>query len=380
MSLDLIFLSISLFIWGIGEGMFYYFQPIYLKELGADPIHTGAILGCAGLAMAAAHIPAGYLSDRFGRLPVMRSAWLVGLISAWMMALAEGLNLFVAGLLLYGFTAFVASPLNSYVTAARGKWSVSQALTFASAMFNLGAVIGPVSGGWLAEHFGLRTIYFLSGSLFVVSTLLVFLLRSQPVENQDPHNLPANLFSNTRYITFLGVVFIVMFALYLPQPLTSVFLADVRGISLANIGWFGTMAMLGSSLLSLLLGQFKSSRVGFLLSQVSVGLFTLLVWRGAGLPFYFLAYFLLGGYRAGRTLVSAQIRPLVHEAQMGLAYGMAETVNNIPSILAPPLAGFLYDQNPASIFPFSLAAIGLALIVTLSLAPRPRNKAILAHE
>ena len=37
MSADLILVAFSLFTWGIGEGMFFYFQPIYLQELGADP-------------------------------------------------------------------------------------------------------------------------------------------------------------------------------------------------------------------------------------------------------------------------------------------------------------------------------------------------------
>jgi hypothetical protein len=36
MTRDLILVALSRFPWGLGEGMFF-FQPIYLRQLGADP-------------------------------------------------------------------------------------------------------------------------------------------------------------------------------------------------------------------------------------------------------------------------------------------------------------------------------------------------------
>jgi len=35
MSIDFILVNLSLITWGIGEGAFMYFQPLYLEELGA---------------------------------------------------------------------------------------------------------------------------------------------------------------------------------------------------------------------------------------------------------------------------------------------------------------------------------------------------------
>lgn len=369
MNQDLLLLSISLFTWGIGEGMFLYFQPIYLAQLGANPLMIGAILGGAGIAMAIVHIPAGYLSDKIGRRPMLRAAWISGLLAVWIMALARSLPLFVIGLVLYSFTAFVASPLNSYVTAARGRWSVGRALTLISAIFNLGMVLGPVAGGWLGDRFGLRAIYAVAGCIFILSTSLIFFLRSQPRDNHDPDAPPVNLFSNWRYLTFLGVAFVVMFALYLPQPLTPVFLEDVRGLSLSQIGILGSIGGLGNALISLALGQMDARR-GFLLGQIAVGAFSLLIWRGEGLLAFGLGYFLLGGYRAARPLAAAQVRALVHQAQMGLAYGVTETIGAIPIILAPPLAGYLYGRDPIIIYPLSLAVILVALSLSLIFAPR----------
>jgi len=375
MAPSLIFIASALFTWGIGEGMFWYFQPLYLEQLGANPVAIGTILGASGLAMMIAHIPAGHLSDRIGRRPLLIAAWSCGVVAAWMMALARSLPLFVAGLLLYGFTAFVASPLNSYVTAARGNWSVGRALTLISATFNLGAVLGPISGGWLGARLGLRLVYAVAASLFVLSTLLVLFIRPQPRDGHDPQSPPASLLTNGAYWQFLAVVFAVMFVLYLPQPLTPNFLRNVRGLSLTQIGLLGTLGMLGNALLAMTLGSLLSARTGFLVAQALVGMFALLIWKGTGLAWYALAYFLLGGFRAARPLAAAQVRALVHPAQMGLAFGVNETLAAMALMLSPVLAGFLYDRSPELVYPISLVAVFAVLILSAIFAPHTGTEA-----
>lgn len=363
MSRDLLIIAVALFTWGVGEGMFFNFQPIYLSQLGADPVQVGSILGAAGLAMMLAHIPAGYIADRLGRRPVLRAAWTIGLLAAALMALARSLPLFVGGLLLYNLTAFVTSPLDSYVTAARGNWTVGRALTLITATFNAGFVIGPLLGGWLGGRFGLRVIYWLAAGLFVLSTAIIYLLRDQPRDHHDPDAPPASLWSNARYLVFLVIAFLVTFALYLPQPLTPLFLQQVRGLSLVQIGLLGTLGGLGNVLLSLALGHLDSRR-GFLLGQVSVGLFVALIWLAPGMVWFGLGYVLLGGYRATRALTSAQVRPLVHPSQMGLAYGLTYTSAGLALAATPWLAGRLYHLRPDLMYPVALGLLALSLVVS----------------
>jgi MFS family permease len=369
MSLDLILLFASLFTWGIGEGMFIYFQPIYLQQLGASTMTIAGVFAAFGLAMMVAHIPAGYLSDRIGRKPIMIAAWGAGLVATWVMAMATSLPVFVVGVLVYGLTAFVSSPMNSYITAARGKLSLVRAMTLMSAAFNLGAVLGPISGGWLGEHYGLRTVYLVAACIFIVSTGILLFIRSQPCERHDPASPPVKLWANPRYITLLGVVFLAMFVMYLPQPLTPKFLQNERGLSLESIGLLGSVGSLGNAALNLVLGQL-AARTGFLVAQVSVAFFSLLLWKGLGIPWYALGYFLLGGYRAARSFTYAQVRPLVHPAQMGLAYGVVESFNSLSMSLAPILAGVLYTQSPGSVYPFSLLLLGAALVISIIFTPR----------
>ncbi len=365
MNRDLVRIAIALFTWGVGEGMFLNFQPIYLRELGANPVQIGSILGAAGLAMMLAHIPAGHLADRLGRRPVLRAAWMIGLVAAAIMALATSLPLFVSGLLLYNLTAFVTSPLDSYMTAARGSWTVGRALTLITATFNAGFVLGPWLGGWLAGLLGLRVIYWLATGLFLISTLVVYWIHPQPRDHQDPATPPVQLWSNVRYLSFLLIAFLATFAMYLPQPLTPLFLQQERGLSLVEIGLLGTLGGLGNVLLSLILGHLDA-RHGFLIGQLSVGAFALLIWLMPGMIWFGLGYILLGGYRASRALTSAQVRPLLHPSQMGLAYGLTYTAAGLALALTPLVAGFLYARRPELIYPFTLVFLGFSLMSSLA--------------
>jgi MFS family permease len=212
-----------------------------------------------------------------------------------------------------------------------------------------------------------------SACIFIVSTVILFFLKSQPREVHDPAAPPARLWQNPRFVGFLGIIFLTVFVMYLPQPLTPRFLQDERGLSLQSIGLLGSVGSLGNSLLALTLGQL-TARAGYLLGQVLVAGFAVLIWQGTGLPWYALGYFLLGGFRSIRALTFAQIRPLIHSAQMGLAYGVAETFSSLAMILSPLLAGLLYTRGPALVYPVSLSLIAVTLIVSGIFTPHEKVK------
>lgn len=372
MSRDLILVAIAMFTLGIGEGLFFYFQPIYLQEMGADPISIGAILGGSGLMMTISHIPAGYLADRIGRKPVMITGWVMAFISAWIMFLATTLPIFVAGVLLYGMTLFVVSPIFSYVTAARGRWSVGRAITSISACFNLGAVIGPWLGGQISDQFGLRQTYFIAALIFMASTAIVLFIRAQPIESHSSEDDGNSWLLNPRYLTFLGVVFLAVFATYFPQTFSPNFLQNQRGLTLAQIGSLYSVSGIGVVMLNLILGQLPA-RVGFLLGQVAVGMFALLIMQGTGLPWYMMGFFLLGGYKTTRILASAQVRELVSQAKMGLAFGITETIGSTATILAPILAGYLYSREPVWIYIAGIGLVCISVLLSVFFPPVPKD-------
>lgn len=372
MTRDLRLVMASLFIWGIGEGMFLYFQPLYLQQLGADPVQIGAVLGAASLAMTLAHIPAGALADLLGRKQLMVASWTLGLVATWIMFLARSLPLFVTGLLAYWTTSFVMSPMASYITAARGKWAVGRALTTVSAGFNLGATLGPLVGGQIAERVGLRAVYGVAAVLFIFSTLAVLAIRRQPPEPHDGGRRYRALLGRPRFLGFLGLSAAVVFGLYLSWPLTPNFLQQSRGMTVGQIGLFGAFNALGVVVLNLTLGRL-APRSAYILSQGLVGLSVVLLWQGVGAPWFALGYFLAGGFRTARSMVTATVQGLVQRSEMGLAYGLAETAQGVAMVAAAPLAGLLYHRRPELPFPVSLALITFLLILSLRLTPQPEQ-------
>jgi MFS family permease len=365
MSRDLIFLATALGMWGLGESMSLYFQSLYLEKLGADPLRIGFILGAASIAMTVAHIPAGYLADRLGRRPLIWASWIMGATAGVIMGLANSLNVFTVGLLMYGVTMFVMSPMNSYVTAARGHLTPGRALTLVSAIYSVGAIIGPLLGGAIADRTGnLRLTFQITACIFIISTLIILCIRSQPREAHHPSENIRGLLANSPFRNFLGLVFLAVFATYLAQPLSNNFLQQVHALTFSQIGQLGSVTALGVVVLNLCLGHLEARR-GFVLAQACIGAFTLLVWRGAGLPWFAVGYFLLGGFRTVRALATAQARELVQPSRMGLAYGLLETVGALALVLASPLAGFLFKQEPTLMYPVSFGLILVSILVGL---------------
>ena len=370
MNRSLLFVAVALLLWGFGEGMFFNFVPIYLdRQFLLSEYEIGLVLGAFGFSMAITHIPAGRLADRIGRRPLLVVAWILGLMSTFIMGLALGLPLFLTGLFGYGLTAFVASPLSSYVTAARGNWPIGTVLSLTSATFGLGMALGPITGGWIGDHYGMRMSFLMAALMFVLSTVFIFFIERQPVDRHDPEAPPPDLRSNRHFMILMGVIAFAIFAMYLAQPLTPNFLEGVRGLSLSDTGIIFTAGALGNSLLAILLSRVHPRR-GFLIPQALEILFALAIWKGTSLPVYVLGYFLLGGFRAGRPMALAQARELVHDSQMGVTYGIMETISAIIFILTPPLAGILFERDPMIVYPLSIVLIAASIAVSYFFSPR----------
>lgn len=370
MNRSLLFVAVALLLWGFGEGMFFNFVPIYLdRQFALSESQIGLVLGAFGFSMAITHIPAGRLSDRFGRRPLLFAAWVLGLVSTLVMGVALALPFFLLGLFGYGLTAFVASPLSSYVTAARGKLPIGTVLSLTTATFALGMVLGPVTGGWIGDNFGMRMSFLVATATFVLSNVFIFFIQRQPVDHHDPESPPPDLRNNRPFVILMGVIAFAIFAMYLAQPLTPNFLEGVRGLSLSETGIIFTAGALGNSIMAILLSRVDPRR-GFLFAQALVILFALSIWKGASLPVYVLGYFLLGGFRAGRPMALAQARELVHDSQMGVTYGVMETIGSVIFILTPPLAGILFEYDPAIVYPLSIGLIAVSIAVSYFFSPR----------
>ncbi len=370
MNRNLPLVAAALFLWGLGERMFLNFIPIYLDDqFSLSKSQIGFALGAYGLSMAITHIPAGRLADRIGRRPLLISARLLGLGATLIMGIALSLPLFLIGYFVYGLTAFVSAPLSSYMTAARGRLSVGTVLSLTTASLTLGMVFGPLIGGWIGDTYGMQLSFFVAAAVFVFANVVLFFIEPQPIDRHDPVSPPPNLWNNKRFVVLFAVIAFGVFSMFLAQPLTPNFLTSVRGLSLSQVGLLFTIGAVGNFLMAILLSRVEPRR-GFIITQVCVMLFALIIWGSTTLPALILGYFLLGGFRVSRPMAMAQARELVHESQMGMTYGVMETLGAAIIIVTPPIAGILFERDPMMIYPLAIGLMIVSIVVSYLFAPR----------
>lgn len=361
---NLMLIAVTMFLWGLGEGLFIFFLPLTLQRWDASTVLIGGILSMIGVVMTLVQIPSGYLSDRLGTRPMILVGMGLGIASALVMAFAQSLTLFAAGLLGIGLTSLINPPLNSYVTSLRGKWTVQRAMTFIGAAATIGGILGPMLGGKIADVYGIEVIFRFSAGLYVISMLVFLFTRKSAVVDEpvdeELHMQKLNPLKNLRFMGLLVILIVTIVFLSVPQQLTSMYLQNIQHLSTQQIGVLGTVSGVVTALMMLLLGNLKPS-LGMFIGQLMIVGFALLMWRGENLPAFIAGYALIGGYRLYRVMALAYSRSLVHQNNVGLAYGLVDTGNALAMIAAPLLAGVLYDFQPVAVYTVSLGALVITM-------------------
>lgn len=151
--------------------------PLFAATLGAGPAEIGTINGAFLLTAGLLSIPFGLLADRTGRkLPII--AGLVATAASsllvaqchqpWQMTAVY--VLFGAGLA--GFAPSMLTLVADVMPANR----LGQAYGWYTTAIYVAMTLGPATGGYLAKMVGLRAVFFVSGGLLAVVTLLALLL------------------------------------------------------------------------------------------------------------------------------------------------------------------------------------------------------------
>jgi len=148
--------------------------PIIQADLGASATEVQWIVESYALLLAALILVGGALGDKYGRRRLFAvGAVLFGLASLWSglaettftLILARAAQGVGAALLIPGSLALIAASFPKEERgAAIGTWSAASALTMAA---------GPVLGGWLAETFSWRWIFFINIPLALVVVAIV---------------------------------------------------------------------------------------------------------------------------------------------------------------------------------------------------------------
>src|SRR6187200_3190058 len=161
------------------------FLPVYLaRDMGYSPLWIGACMFALQAAGFIAAPIAGYLSDTIGRRQIVASSMSMTAVVLLAMIFAGGTIWFVFLVAVLGFFLFaVRAVLQAWLLDATPPGLGGSAIGILFGAQAVGAAIGPICAGVLADHFGIMAaFYFLAGTI-LVANLLIFVTPSGVVKN-----------------------------------------------------------------------------------------------------------------------------------------------------------------------------------------------------
>ncbi|HEY4721128.1 MAG TPA: MFS transporter [Anaerolineae bacterium] len=370
-------MTLALFLWGAGEGLFLYILPLYMEQLGATPEEVGVVLALAAFITACSFIPGGLLADHFDPKKVMLGGWIIGGLSSLMMGLAPNWAAFVPGILIYNVSAYCIPAINSTIAEASGDAPLEHTITLTFAGYAAGSILAPLIGGRLADAIGTRWLFIIGSVILLTSLGVVLQIRRHPAHrsSQAPTpSLSARIAGLRPFVPFYARIVLVVFAMMIGATLVANYLSAL-GWSLGDVNtWGGTAQSMGMMLLAIVLGRLSAGRQrrGLLLGQGLVMLaLTMFLITTPSLRITAVAgYFLLGGIAPVRELANAQIAGQVKANVRGIALGVNETLFALGRSGAAALAGILFTANMRLPLIVSLALIPISMaVIALSRAP-----------
>src|SRR5690242_1263464 len=180
----LIVLSFSLLIISVGNTILNVALPTIQEQLDASSSELQWIADGYMLVYASLLLAAGTLGDRFGR----RKALVVGLVTfaigSVLAALSGTSNELIASRALMGVGGAAIMPTTlSILTNMFPEHERPKAIAVWAAVAGLGVAVGPISGGYLIEHFDWTSVFYVNLPIILACLVGAFVLVP---DSQDP--------------------------------------------------------------------------------------------------------------------------------------------------------------------------------------------------
>ncbi|OBH85657.1 DHA2 family efflux MFS transporter permease subunit [Mycobacterium sp. E2989] len=145
--------------------------PTLSRELGANTAQLQWIVDAYTLVMAGLLLSAGSLADRFGRLGWLNSGLALFAVTSAVAAHTDSASQLIAARAAMGVGAAVIFPttLGLITNIFTDPVARAKAIGLWAAMVGVGVAVGPISGGWLLEHFWWGSIFMVNIPIAVLA-------------------------------------------------------------------------------------------------------------------------------------------------------------------------------------------------------------------
>lgn len=348
----------------------------------------------------------GWLSERYGRVPLLIFCEVGTVLSFVMMFFAQSVPMLFASRIIDGLTGGNTILAQAYVIDITPKEKRTQALGMLYAAFGIGFVLGPAMGGIMSGLFGTR-IPFLIAALGAM--IVVWMTVRNVNETMTPEQRRANqsqgkvnlsildIFTNLPMLTILLIAFVLQVGFGMLQATFALY-----GMNVLFVGYDPKIADLGVGLLLSVIGIGQAFTQFFLLRRwiaylgegglVVIGnLFRLVAFyviANVTMPLLGVPPLFLFAVSTGLLLPSLQsmITKSVAERYRGSALGWFQSVTSLGTIVSTFYGGVLFAKDPT--LPFMLGAL-LNLLIALPTVflwwwirnhPEPEEDAVISEE
>jgi DHA1 family tetracycline resistance protein-like MFS transporter len=366
---DLKLLFGATFIGAFGDGLYFYILPLYIRELGANPVEVGTFFSVMLLAAAFTPLLGGYLADKYNLKKAMIAGWLVWMPVPIIFSLAKNWVQLLPGAVLYGF--WIGQPaFSAYIASSAEKEKMTLTFTILSSSWSLGYIFSPALGAFLSEAVGIQWVFYLTFILYGACTSILFLISSQGVAIQTSQlSSTATSFGRKKLLVWSVFFAVIMFFMLLVRPLVPQILRDEFHLTDSLVGVLGSITFLGSGVLGIYLGRIgdkwkKAGAISVCMILCSVSAIILVLFNN-----FFalsLASFLMGASYTILSLIGAVISPIAPETSRARWISVPLSVGMFAAFLSPYLGGLLYDSSPYN--PFLVFIVATALLSVLALA------------
>ncbi|WP_456418938.1 MFS transporter [Methanocaldococcus infernus] len=171
----------------LGIGLIAPILSFYAKTLGANNFQVAFIFSIFMIARTITQIPAGHLSDIYGKkLFLTLGTFFYGLTTFFYNFVSNIFELLIVRFFTGVFSAFVTPIAGSYISAIAPKEKMGQYMGFFNSSISMGFGVGPIIGGFLAEHFSIKAPFYFCGFLGILASILsYFKLRDIKFKNKS---------------------------------------------------------------------------------------------------------------------------------------------------------------------------------------------------
>ena len=354
----------------------YYVQELGVTEPGKVELWSGIIIAVQSVTMAVFSPIWGSVADRYGRKLMIERATFGGAVILTAMGFVQNVWQLAALRAVQGVLTGTVAAAMTLIASSTPRERSGQALGLLQMAIWIGASVGPLIGGLVADSWGYRAAFFVTGALLLVSGLTVwrFVKEDFTPPSLETRSSRGSMWAGIRLamtmsslVALLAVRIIARLGTSLTTPILPLFIQSLAGpdARVASLtGLISGITAATSAVSAVILGR-AGDRFGYRLVLLGSAVATAALYAPQALvtdPWQLLILQAAVGFTLGGVIamISASQAKQAPEGCQGAVYGLDASGTSVANAVGPMIGASMAASFGLRL-PFLLTAGALAL-------------------